>query len=386
MKTHIAIVTATLLALARYANAAPPDPLEIHRHVVDALQSVHDKFPEPLKKFTETFPPIAWPRQAMIALAQVDAPQAPGPLIAQAGVPPVAPVEPLVDTGAIADWANNFATLTTKATLDGIFPRSAPRKPVIVGGAGNAKANAAMEEDLNVMMRILEKAAGGKDETRPTAGGIELFSFGKANAPRVFYIEGYGAMFVLNVKYPLLAPAKDDQSRTNEPTNSEWEKAREEVYGGGRGNNVRFTSTPGEEFDASRVENLKNQLTEDLLNAKNIRGLKTDDSVTVVVLGGGTRGTVTRRVESRPPATGGRGGVGGRAGAAGGGFGGGGFAVMEATASGNDTGAQTTMTLRVKKSDVDKFAKEKQRAEQDSSKPISQIVEEFAKKVSAQIY
>jgi hypothetical protein len=316
----------------------------------------------------------------MIAFAQAEAPQPPGPLIAQAGAPPVAPVEPVVDAGAIADWANTVATLTTKATLDGIFPRSAPRKPVIVGGTGNAKANAAMEEDLNVMMRILEKAAGGKDETRPTAGGIELFSFGKANAPRVFYIEGYGAMFVLNVKYPLLAPAKDDQSRTNEPTNSEWEKAREEVYGGGRGNNVRFTSAPSEEFDASRVENLKNQLTEDLLNAKNIRGLKADDSVTVVVLGGGQRGNVMR-LETRTP--------GGRAGA---GVGGGAVAVAgmdmrEIRSSGGEAAGHSTMTLRVKKSDVEKFAKEKQASEQgNSQKQVGQIVEEFGKKVSVQVY
>jgi hypothetical protein len=332
---------------------------------VEALQAVHDQFPESLKKFTETFPPIAIPREGMIMLAQ-------------AGQPPNSPGEPFVDPAAIADWANNLAAVTTRATLDGIFPRNIPRQPVVVGGSGSAKANAAMEEDLNVMMRILEKAAGGKDESRPTASGIELFSFGKSSAPRVFYIDGYGAMFVLNVKYPLLAPSAKDDSRTNEPANSEWEKAREEVYGRGRGpGDGRFNMGHGEEFVAQRVETLKSQLIEDLLNAKNIRNLKPDDSVTVVVLGGGPSGGVIRR-ETR--GAGGRGGgVRGVAGA--------GIELREMRTPGGDGGAQSTMTLRVKKSDVDKFAKEKQAVDEGSStKQLDRLMEEFAKKVSVQSY
>ncbi|HWN95495.1 MAG TPA: hypothetical protein VNT99_10715 [Methylomirabilota bacterium] len=377
MKTCILSITAAFAALGQ-ASAEPPAPSEIHRHVVDVLQSIHDQFPEPLKKFTETFPPISIPREGMIMLAQAGTSAAPG-------------ADPFVDPAAIADWANNLAAVTTRATLDGIFPRSTPRKPVIVGAVGNAKANAAMEEDLNVMMRILEKAAGGKEE-RPTAGGIELFSFGKATSPRVFYIDGYGAMFVLNVKYPLLAPPTKDDSRTNEPTNTEWEKAREEVYGRGRGSeDVRFNFAPGEEFDTEKVERLKGQLIEELLNAKNIRNLKSDDYVTVVVLGGGPRGGVMRR-EIRTPAGGrgggGGGGVGGRAGTQGGGSSASaGIEVGELRTSGPDSGAQSTMTLRVKKSDVDKFAKEKQAAEQGGSdKLTSEIVGEFAKKVSVQTY
>lgn len=282
-------------------------------------------------------------------------------VLAQAPAPPDAP---LVDPAAIADWANNVATITTQRTLDGLFPRSAPRKPVIVGAMGDAKARTSMEEDLNVMMRILEKAAGGKDESRPTAGGIELFSFGKSSSPRVFYIEGHGAMFVLNVRHPLLPPPpKDDSARTNEQTNTEWEKAREEVYGRRtRFEEFKFNNGPGEEFDSQRVDDLKQQLIDDLVNAKNIRGLKPDDFVTVVVLGGGTRGSVVRR-ETRAP--GGRGG---------GGRGGDNHMAVEINASGADGGTQTTMTLRAKKSDIDAFASGKMEAE------------DFTKKVSAQIY
>ena len=347
----LAIVTAASVPISYSA----PDLLEIHERVADKLKTVGDfVLPAPLMELIESVPPGTTPHEKILRLAQAE--------------PPTAPV---VDPAAIADWANNLAAITTQRTLDGIFPRGAPRRPVIVGG--DAKARATMEEDLNVMMRILEKAAGaGKDESRPVAGGIELFSFGKSGGPRAFYLEGYGAMFVLNVRFPLVAPPqKDDQSRTNDPANTEWEKAKEEVYGRRKAlDEIRFNAAQGEEFDAQRVEDLKTQLIDDLVNTKNIRGLKSDDYVTVVVLGGGTRGTFSRRIETHAPG-GGR-GAGGRIGASGGG--GGGFAVMEASASSGDAGAQTTMSLRAKKSDIDSFAKGKLNAE------------EFRKKVTVQVY
>jgi hypothetical protein len=330
------ITVAVITALSASVSYGAPDVLEIREQVTDQLKAIGN-----------ALLPV---QEDIIQLAQAPAP----------------PDAPGIDPAAIADWANNVATITTQRTLDGLFPRSAPRKPLIVGASGDAKARAAMEEDLTVMMRILEKAAGGKDESRPTAGGIELFSFGKSSSPRVFYIDGYGAMFTLNVRYPLLAPPpKDDQTRTNEQTNTEWEKAREEVYGRRtRSDDWKLNAAPAEEFDSQRVENLKEQIIGDLVNAKNIRGLKPDDSVTVVVLGGGTRGAVVRR-ETRGPSA-----------RAGGGRGGGGesHATVEVSSSSSDSGMQTTMTLRAKRSDIDAFASGKLETN------------DFKKKVSVQVY
>jgi hypothetical protein len=345
MNKHI-IALAVIAAAAAPIGYGAPDLLDIHEQVSDKMRAAGRMIlPAPLFELIDSVPPGTTPHERILRLAQADAP------------PP--PAAPIVDPAAIADWANGLATITTQRTLDGLFPRGTPRKPVIVGGSSDAKTRVAMEEDLNVMMRILEKAVGGKDEARPTAGGIELFSFGKPSSPRVFYIEGHGAMFVLNVRYPLLAPPqKDDSANTNDQTNTEWEKARDEVYGRRTPlDDVKFNAGPAEEFDPQRVENLKQQIIDDLVNAKNIRGLKSDDSVTVVVLGGGTRATVVRR-EKRSTA----------------GRGIGGYAAAEASASGTDSGTQTTLTLRVKKADIDALAKGKLDAQ------------EFQKKVSAQVY
>src|SRR5205823_5310428 len=144
--------------------------------------------------------------------------------------------------------------------------------------------------DLTVMMRILEKSANAKADGPPTAAGIALFSFTQPSSPRAFYLDGYGAMFVLNVRFPLLAPEnRNSVEHTNDTSNSEWERAKDEVYGrrGPALDEIRAKAAQGEEFNGERVEKLKDQIMDDLVNAKNIRNLKPDDYVTVVVLGGG---------------------------------------------------------------------------------------------------
>ena len=348
MKTQF-IAFAVITAIFAPASYGAPDLLEVHQNVAERLKALTDLvLPRPIIELRDSVPTGTTPHEKILRLAQA---------------PPPAPEPPLVDTEAITDWANNLATITTQRTLDGLFPRSAPRRPVIVGAAGDAKSRAGLEEDLNVMMRILEKAAGGKDDSRPTAGGIELFSFGRSSAPRVFYIEGNGAMFVLNVRYPLIAPPRNDPAQTNELTNTEWEKAREEVYGRRtRLDAMKLNNAPAEEFDPQRVDHLKEQIIDDLVNAKNIRGLKPEDYVTVVVLGGGSRGSVIRR-EMRAPDRHGGGGRGGDT-----------YASVEINSSNVEGGNQSTMTLRVKKSDIDALANGKLEAE------------DFKKKVLAQVY
>ena len=345
------ITILAIIAVAVPMGYGAPDLMEVHDRVSDTMRTAGKLLlPAPLFELIDSVPPGTTPHERILQLAQA----------------PKQSREKEFEA-AVEDWDSDFALTTTQRTLDSLFPRSTPRKPVVVGG--DAKSHATMEEDLNVMMRILEKATGGKSDTRPTAGGIELFAFGKSSGPRVFYLDGYGAMFVLNVKYPLLAPpAKDQQSSTNEPADTEWEKAKAEVYGRRVATeDVRFNAALAEEFDSQRVEDLKAQIIDDLVNAKNIRGLKPDDYVTVVVLGGSTRSGSVRR-EVRSPRAGG--GAGGR----------GGGAVAEIHAgvfmkeSASEPGAQSTMTLRAKKSDIDALAKGTLDAE------------EFRKKVSVQVY
>jgi hypothetical protein len=98
---------------------------------------------------------------------------------------------------------------------------------------------------------------------------------------------------------------------------------------------------PGEEFSEEKVNNLKTSVLEALKNAANIRDLKADESITVSVFGGVTT------VGPRPHVSIRRGG-------------GGSSAVMEEEREAPEPPARgTILTIRVKKSDVDAFAKGK---------------------------
>jgi hypothetical protein len=169
------------------------------------------------------------------------------------------------------------------------------RALVIPKDSTDAKNIAEVEEDLNVMAHILDKASSENKGAR--AMGIAVFGWSPGAAPQNLYIEGHGAIFFLNVNYPLLPPAtKKDDSDAKEKPDTEWDEARREIAGVGRGqgpdvflfeNHLMdpWAGKAGMEYDAERVEDLKKDLVSALKNAANIRKLRGDETVTVVVTG-----------------------------------------------------------------------------------------------------
>lgn len=185
---------------------------------------------------------------------------------------------------------------------------AASRTLVIPQEAADSKAISEVEEDLNVMAHILNKAVSGDDKVA-RAMGITLYSrhFGSAPTPENLYVEGHGAIFFLDVNYPLLAPpTKEATTPAKERTSNEWEQARREIsrtspaYGAmgvGGGEDVFYGASGGglsgsavPAYDADKVEGLKKDLISALKNAAHIRRLKSDESVTVVVTSPGLVG------------------------------------------------------------------------------------------------
>ena len=221
---------------------------------------------------------------------------------------------------------------------------------VIRSSESDLKEQTQLEEDLAVMARILEKAASersgghGGQPYGATAMGIDVFFNPAANPLRSIYLDGYGALFMLNVGFPLLPPPHAEGQQEKTEANSDWEDAKEELYGQPRGGRALVAST--EPYDEERVNRLREGLLESLKNATNIRGLKPDDSITVCVFGGPSWGQLkTMTYVKRGAGTGEgrsprepRGAV---------------------AVSGRDGSPmhQTIMTIRVKKSDADAFAK-----------------------------
>jgi hypothetical protein len=254
---------------------------------------------------------------------------------------------------------------------------AAGRTLVIPKDAAEPKDLPLLEEDLNIMARILRKAASGPTEKSHSAMGIFVHNhpFGEGAAPQNLYLEGYGALFFLDVNYPLVAPpARKAEAETKEQTSSEWDEARRELYHQAAAPSLNYLDMQqftyfdprAEQYDADKVERLKSDLLSALKNAAHIRHLKGEETVTVLVAGRGGKG------ESRPvPRSvgaygGGMGGIGG------GGMGSSfmGVSTTPGVSRASAAGQAGRLILRARKSDIDAFQKEK----------LS--LEEFRKKVT----
>jgi hypothetical protein len=201
-----------------------------------------------------------------------------------------------------------------------------------------------LEEDLAVMSRILEKAASeraGGHAGGPygaTAMGIDVFYTPAASPLRSLYLDGYGALFMLNVGFPFLPPPKAEGQQEKPEANSDWEDAKQELYGQPGGGRAMVASS--EPYDEERVNRFRDGLLESLKNATNIRGLKPDDSITVCVFGGPSSGQPKARTYVK------RGTGSGEA-----------RSAVAVSGWAGSPMRQTIMTIRVKKSDADAFAK-----------------------------
>ena len=236
-------------------------------------------------------------------------------------------------------------------------------------------------EDMNIMSRIFEKDLDEADMLK----GRHIWFFGaqSAGVPRNIYLEGYGALFLMEVDFPLLPLTEVEKKETEEEdVDHVWQQTKREVYQSPSDRHFKIESEDEqEEYDVAKVEDLKTKLIRNLKHAANIRNLKSTEWSVIAVTGSGGQtsgvqismnmggGMGARQGSGRGSARGGRGG---RAGGGGrsapgsmppmpfmspsmGRSGGGGFTGGLSTRS----ASATVLTVRAKKADVDAFAKGK---------------------------
>jgi hypothetical protein len=222
----------------------------------------------------------------------------------------------------IDQFEHHFEAFSSPLTAvkDKLFALAAPArvaaKPLIVRSEEAAPAvQASIEEDLAVMTRILNKATAerGAREEHEWAMGIALSSVGGgARRPQSIYLEGYGALFLLNVKYPLVEPPKKgvEEEKSEEAVDSEWEQTKEELFGdrlirrrGSAAKPFVWREGPAMDYEAERVAELKKNVLDALKNANNIRDLKPDEFITVAITGpsNATRTSVRRVYRNERP-------------------------------------------------------------------------------------
>jgi hypothetical protein len=146
-------------------------------------------------------------------------------------------------------------------------------------------ANAAMEEDLNVMTRLIEKSLQRKvaAEAPDVKMGIEMLFSSASRSVRALYVEGFGACWMIKVNFPVFAAATTEPKPAQPSADSEWDRAKRELYGG-QGED-KFLAQPAPKFEPEQVEALKKVLLQGLKNAAHIRNLKSSEFIAISVFG-----------------------------------------------------------------------------------------------------
>lgn len=205
---------------------------------------------------------------------------------------------------------------------------------------------AKITQDLNVMSRLLERnlqraniaTEGGSFFTSGRDMFTGFFMRGQQTIQSM-YLQGYGALFLMKVDFPLSPPPEVQEQEQGEQTEEQedadpvWEQMKREMYEPQEARR-RGTEDAAEKYDAEKVENLKTNLIKALKHAANISALKPDESAILSITGGGEFAslksivTTTRRGDSR---------------------------ILEKTASSGSSPA--VLVIRAKKLDIDAFAK-----------------------------
>jgi hypothetical protein len=242
-------------------------------------------------------------------------------------------------------------------------------RPLIIrSGKVDPKTFSQLQEDLAIMSRIVEKSAADYRDDREEVAGIPILALNNGKAVRALYLEDYGILFTLTVNMPLQPePRMEQVEEKPQAVNEEWNEARNELFGERRTHAVRADRAPRREFDQHQLDEFRDSLTEALRNAGNIRNLRENDWITIVVRGLGSALEVEAPLDLLVRS----------------GYGGAFNAQPRETFSPNATISVSTqdrtpdgstMVLRVKKGALDEFARTK-------GSP-----EEFRKKVTVVLY
>jgi len=233
------------------------------------------------------------------------------------------------------------------------------RPLMVLSTAADPKVQANLEEDLAVMRHILDKVVNESLSAEPRyrkALGVDLVFAPDLGQFRNSYLEGYGAMFLLHVNFPLLPTStKAEAPKEERDVSSSWEEARQEVFGqpSGPGTDAFPDDEP---YNEENVDRLKAALIDALKNAANIRDLKPDEGVTICVFGGSKASSVRLQTPAKTGPAGGD------------------FAALSGQFY-RTPQRRTVLTIRAKKADIDAFAKGQMNAD-DFRKNIRPLIYE----------
>jgi hypothetical protein len=149
-------------------------------------------------------------------------------------------------------------------------------------------------QDLLVMSHILDERFKG---SRTIKGVFTDFGdfFGRDNrSTEAIYMQGYGALFLMEVNFafsPPLKPEEQKDEETAEQVDPTWQRAREQIFSP-RTPRPGMRGFSGQGPGLVEFDQLKGELIETLKHAANIRNLSPDEWIILTVIGQSRQGGV----------------------------------------------------------------------------------------------
>jgi len=224
----------------------------------------------------------------------------------------------------------------------------------------------AITEDMTIMARIFDKKVNPQ-RTRPNIVEVFIgnhhrdcwpFLAGNDQFTKGLYVQGYGALFLIKIDFPLMPPPEIEVEQRASDIDPVWQQTQRELYTPitipehvntgiiederGAYYISNHAVTENFEYNAEKVKELKRILLNLLKYASNIKHINSNESVAIAVTGASQpvliKKITTKRSSGIAPTVGSAEPT-----------------EIKITASSSTTAS--VMTIRVLKSDVDAFAK-----------------------------
>jgi len=197
---------------------------------------------------------------------------------------PAAPLEALtaqdLAARARALYAQASSGISTNVTA---LPTA--NEAVLVVPTARMEADTFMQltEDMNIMCRVMDRlltSAGLKPHDRSPFVPPDQW-----RAARGVYLPGFGAVLLVEVDFPLVAPPEDTpEPNVQDQTDTLWSEIKQQMRGQPTPADAGRDSDRAAAYDELKVESLSRTFLAALKHASNIRGLDPNDHVVTVAI------------------------------------------------------------------------------------------------------
>ena len=193
---------------------------------------------------------------------------------AQIAAPPAPPVQQVQAANASSTWVSsttgNFGHWTTGA---GQAVLLVPRQDM------PGENIAELAADLDVMCAVADRLLG-EAGIKTTSWGPHISGYRRST--RSLYLPGFGALFLVEVEFPLAASPTTERPGDTETSDAVWEEVRTGLRS--QKTRGRSTGTSQIQYDDLKVQSLKRTLQRAMRHCANLRHLGPDEKVIALAM------------------------------------------------------------------------------------------------------